>query len=145
RESRTAAIVESKLRRISVRELVIAAVLKKSPHRPRVPMKIATELHGVPPQLPRVHISNFIRRIPSVHRCGGERITDSCVALRGEPRRAPGILSAKSYALNSQRANDVVYSVVLRRVIHRQARNRNRTRIDLVRSKNVVPRNYGLL
>src|SRR6267154_80432 len=107
------AIIETKLGRIAGGVLVEAAVLEESPHGPNVAVEFAAKFHGVAAALPRIRIADFNRRVPCVHGRGREGITDSRITLNGEPRGAPGVLASEADPLNTQRANDVVGSVIL--------------------------------
>src|SRR5258708_7335752 len=106
-------IIETKLGRIAGGVLVEAAVLEESPHGPNVAVEFAAKFHGVAAALPRIRIADFNRRVPCVHGRGREGITDSRITLNGEPRGAPGVLASEADPLNTQRANDVVGSVIL--------------------------------
>src|SRR5712691_5413228 len=76
RESRPAAIIKPEFRRVSRSELVVAAILEEAPHRPRVPMEIAAKFYPVAASLPRVHVANFVHRVPGVHWSGCESISN---------------------------------------------------------------------
>ncbi len=102
-------------------------------------MEFAAKLHGMAAALPRIRIADFNRGVPCVHGRGRERITDSCVALRGEPGGTPSVLAPKPDSLNTQRANDVVGSIILRGAVHRKPRECKGNGVDSVARKHVVP------
>src|SRR6185369_11070087 len=94
-------VVESEFGCVSVGVLIEAAVLEKSPHRPRVPMKIATHFDSMASTLPCESIPEFIHRVPGMHGRSSESVSDSGVALRGKPRSAPGVWPAESDSLDA--------------------------------------------
>ena len=144
-QPRAAAVIESKLSGVAVRELVVAAILKEAPHGPRVPVEIAAELDSMASELPRIDITDFVHCVPCVHWCRRKSVSDSGIALDREPRGSPGVLAAESNALNAELADEVVHGVILRRPVHGQTRNRNRRRVHFVCCEYVIPGNYCLL
>src|ERR1051325_11403362 len=98
---------------VPVRELVKTTVLEESPHRPGVPVVITAELDAVMSFLPRVCVTDFVHRVPCVHRRRRKGVADPRIALRSEPRRSPRALAAEPHALDAPVAHDVVAAIIL--------------------------------
>src|ERR1700746_4106635 len=109
------------MRGVAVGELVEAAVLEKSPHRPDVAASVASKTESVMSALPGKSVAQFDGCIPSMHGRRGESVAYAGVALSGEPGSAPRASSSETDSLNPELPDDVVHIVVLRSVIHRKA------------------------
>ena len=80
-----------------------------------------------------------------MHGRGGESVSNAGITLDGEPRSAPGAFPAEADALDSQFGNDIVLAVVFRGVVHAQARNSERSRIQNSGRDHAVPGDVHVL
>src|SRR5260221_13488750 len=93
-------------RGVAVGVLVVATVLEKAPHGPDVAAKVSAKLYSMPSALPGECVSQFRGRVPGVHGCGREGVSDSGITLGGEPGGTPRARPAESDTLNSKRSEE---------------------------------------
>ena len=100
RQRRTGPIIGRRPGGEAAGELIVAAILKESPHGPDVPAVAGAEFHAVPSVLPAHRIAAFDDRVPRVHRRGQETIAECRVTLHVEERRPVGARPAEADTLN---------------------------------------------
>src|SRR5580704_10058393 len=103
--------------------MVVAAVLKESPHRPDIPLIKAAELQAVSSDQPAYGVASFDQGVPRMHRCGCVAVSDGGVSLYVEVGRAPSSWSAEADTLDSKLTGDVVFVCALCGVVHTEARD----------------------
>src|SRR5947209_5177062 len=140
-ESGASSIVGAVIGGETVGELVVAAVLEKSPHRPDIATIGSAEFEAVSSLLPTECVAALGNRVPCLH--GSRRIVIPHwrVALHVKEGRAKSADTAKSHTLNLQLRDDVVGVCVLIVTVHGQARGRDRRYIHAIRTENLGPRN----
>lgn len=132
-ESGTGAVIESLVGRVAICELIIPAVLKETPHRPPVTVEIAADFYAMTAMLPSEGVAEFQHGVPSMHGSGGKSVADAGVTLNRKPGSAPSAGSSEADALKAKLGDVVIDVVVLRSVVHREARYRDREGIDFSR------------
>src|SRR5260221_3329542 len=132
-------------RGVAVGVLVVATVLEKAPHGPDVAAKVSAKLYSMPSALPGECVSQSGGRVPGVHGCGGEGVSDPGIPLGGEQGGTPRARPAESDTLNSKLGHYVIHSIVLRSPVHRETRKRERDRVQLAARERVVPGGHRLL
>src|SRR6201993_201750 len=120
-------------------------MLKEAPHGPPVTMEIAADLNAMAAVLPGECIAEFQHGVPGMHGGGGKSVADTGVALNCKPGSAPGTRTAKADALNAELRDVVIHIVVLRGVVHGEARHSDGKGIDLAGGEGMVPGNDSLL
>ena len=129
----------------SIRKLIVAAILEKSPHRPYVPPVASAEFQPMTPPLPAQDITAFNDRVPGFHRRGGVSVAHTGISLHVKPWRSPRPWTAKSNTLNPKLGHDIVRVCAFRGVAHCQSRNTECRHIHHSRAYNSVPRDVSLL
>src|SRR4030095_12699455 len=138
-------IIRCGLRSKSICELIVAAVLKESPHRPNVSPEAGSKFQSMTALLPAQHIARFNDGVPRLHRRSRITVAHSGIALHVEPWRSPCSWPAIANSLNSELRHDVVRVRPFRGVAHGKPRNAERHHIYHARAHDSVPRNVSLL
>ena len=105
---------------VTVGELIIAAILKESPHRPDESPITRAEFQAMPSFLPTEGVARFAYRVPSFHRRGRIVIAHGRITLHVKEWRSKSAVAAKSCALNSELGDDVIGVGILVEPMHRQ-------------------------
>src|ERR1035441_9441031 len=125
RQSRTGSVISQCLCGEAVGELVVTAILEKSPHGPDIPAITSTGLQTVAAMLPAQGVAALEDRVPGVHRRSQISVAQTGIPLHVEIWRASSGRPAEPDPLNPQLGNDVVTRyVVLRLAVHRKPRDR---------------------
>ena len=121
----TGAVIESGLRGVAGRVLVVAAILEEAPHGPDVAVKIAAEFDSVASVLPSRRCPGVRPSCPRHAWAWRQRCRRFPYNLVPRTRARPRLLAAESDALDSKLAHDVVHSVILRGAVHRKRETAN--------------------
>src|ERR1019366_2952352 len=133
RQSRASSVISQGLCGETVSELVVPAILEKSPHGPDISAVTSAGLQTVTPMLPAQSVAALEDRVPGVHRRSQISVAQPGISLHVEIRRAGCGRPAEADPLNPQLGNDVIPGrIVFRLAEHSETRDRHAGGIDQV-------------